>query len=182
MSKTLTFYRVEAVRETLPEIVDLDNTTLEDAYSNAEAAEPWVRQIGQKCRLRYRAVDLFGACEKIFGKRPGSIRYGLSGEKICMDREGNRIGILTREMLEPYASVAEERVYVYRQEEISSTDAYCVPEVEDGILSFEDLLGLARRCLEQEEEWGDAAVRGVAAIMKAAFCAQDGAAVLCRTD
>lgn len=181
MSKELTFYRVEAVRETLPESIDLDTATLEYAYSSAEAAEPWVRQIGRKCRLRYRTADLFGACEKIFGKRPERIRYGLSGEKTCMDREGNRIGILTREMLEPYVFYAEEWAYVYRKEEISSTGAYCVPEVEDGILSFEDLLGLARRCLEQEEEWEDAAARGVAAIMKAAFCAQDGAAVLCRT-
>ena len=179
MSKSITFYQVEAVAQKLPEVIDIDEVQVDFDYTEEKRAEAWMKKIGQRCLIRYQTVDVIDACEKILGEKPVSVSYLPSGYKKCKDKDGNCIGTVTSEMLQPYRYTEERWVYAYKREEISEIDSYYGPALTNGLVTFDDLVDVVRTYLEHEEDY--CVINGdiVVAIMKAAFAAKDGAMVYC---
>lgn len=52
-------------------------------------------------------------------------------------------------------------------------------ETEEKIITFEELLEMARMCIGYEEEYYEGCGQAIFAIMKAAFIAREGAMVFC---
>ena len=111
----IAFYEVLEIEEKLPEIINIDETPLDDSFVtvSVEYAADWQKKIGQKCLIRYKTVNDYAVCEKLFGKRPASISFGyLFGERKCYDQNEEWIGTLTSEMLDSFRYYVEKPFYI----------------------------------------------------------------------
>ena len=111
----IAFYEVLGIEEKLPEIINIDETPLDDSFVtvSVEYAADWQKKIGQKCLIRYKTVNDYAVCEKLFGKRPASISFGyLFGERKCYDQNEEWIGTLTSEMLDSFRYYVEKPSYI----------------------------------------------------------------------
>ena len=181
----IAFYEVLGIEEKLPEIINIDETPLDDSYvtvSEKDVAD-WQKKIGQKCVIRYTAVNDYAVCEKLFGKRPSFIVHGYpNGERKCYDQDGERIGTLTSEMVDPFRYYVEEPSYVYQQKIISSS--YCqgsYKTLQKDIVTYDDLIQVAKEFMDNygDVEYQYGYVELLLAIMKAAFFARDFGPVFC---
>ena len=178
----ITFYQVIRIEEKLPEIINTDETPLDSSYFTVpeKAATDWQKRIGQRCLIRFKTVNFFEACERIFGRKPSSISSCFPTEEWdCYDQNGNYFATLTPALLDPFRYYAEIPSYVYIQNLISSS--YCWSssnKLSDGIVTFDDLIQAAKDFIE---EYGEAAyeMEMLHAIMKAAFHARDNGPVYC---
>lgn len=178
----IAFYQVNRIEEKLPEIINTDETPLADSYFSVpekEAAD-WQKRIGQRCLIRYKTVNHYEACERIFGRKPSSLSYCFHSEEWkCYDQNGNYIGTLTPALLDPFRYYENIPSYVYIQILISSS--YCwlsSNTLSDGIVTFDDLIQAAKYFID---EYGDDGyeLEMLHAIMNAAFHARDNGPVYC---
>ncbi len=181
----IAFFEVSRIEEKLPEIINIDETPLDDSYYyvSEEDADDWQKKIGQKCLIRYKTVNDFEVCEKLFGKRPTSISFGypFDGRK-CYDQNGEWIGTLTSEMLDPFRYYVEKPSYIYQQIIISRS--YCwgsYNTLRKDIVTYDDLIQAAKEFMDEygDEEYQCGYVELLLAIMKAAFFARDFGPIFC---
>ena len=181
----IAFYKVQRIEEKLPEIINIDESPLDDSYFSVreEDAADWQKKIGQKCLIRYKTVNNFEACEKLFGKRPSSIGSSYPREEWhCFDQNGGYIGTLTPAMLDPFRYYTEIPSYVYIQILISSSYFWLSEnKLSDSIVSFDDLIQVAKEIVDEYDDEGFA-MEMMAAVMKAAFHARDNGPVYCMID
>ncbi len=181
----IAFYEVLRIEEKLPEIINIDETPLNDSFVtvSVEYAADWQKKIGQKCLIRYKTVNDYAVCEKLFGKRPASISFGyLFGERKCYDQNEEWIGTLTSEMLDSFRYYVEKPSYIYQQKVISRS--YCwgsYNTLRKEIVTYDDLIQAAKEFMEKygDEEYQCGYVETLLAIMKAAFFARDFGPVFC---
>jgi hypothetical protein len=181
----IAFYEVLRIEDKLPEIIDIDKTPLDDSYFSVseEDAADWQKKIGQKCLIRYKAVDNYAVCEKLFGKRPSSIVFGYPFDgRTCYDQNGELIGTLTSEMLDPFRYYVEKPSYIFQQKFISGS--YCwgsYNTLQKDIVTYDDLIQAAKEFMDKygDVEYQCGFVETLLAIMKAAFFARDFGPVFC---
>ncbi len=178
----IAFYQVIRIEEKLPEIINTDEMSLDGSYFSVpeKEAAAWQKRIGQRCLIRFKTVNHFEACERIFGRKPSLISYCFHTEEWkCYDQNGNYFGTLTPTLLDPFRYYADIPSYVYIQNLISSS--YCwlsSNKLSDGIVTFDDLIQAAKDFID---EYGDAGyeIEMLHAIMKAAFYARDNGPIYC---
>lgn len=181
----IAFYEVLGIEEKLPEIIEIDKSPLDDSYFSVseEDAADWQKKIGQKCLIRYKAVDDYAVCEKLFGKRPSSIFFCYPFEnRTCYDQNGEWIGTLTSEMLDSFRNYVEKPSYIYQRKTISSS--YCwgsYNTLHKDIVAYDDLIQAAKEFIDEygDMEYQCGYVETLLAIMKAAFFARDFGPVFC---
>lgn len=181
MGNSIYFYKIRKIEEELPEVVDIDKTPFPESYvyADAEKAEGWEKEFGKKCRIQYRATDLFGAAEKIFGRKPKSVTYGMYGTLYTFrDSAGNLIGRLAAEKAEKYKYTKTKDVYVYERDQISDSSSAYILDTSSGFKTFDDMLGLLRKCVEYE--YADAEL--IQAVATAMFVAKDDGPIYCEID
>ena len=58
MSSELYFYRVNKVDRILPKVIDIDETPIDYSYSDEDHAADWEKDIGQRCLIKHRTIDI----------------------------------------------------------------------------------------------------------------------------
>lgn len=185
MSRELYFYRVKKIDEALPEVIDIDETPIDYAYTDEEHASDWEKEIGQKCLIKHRTVNLFDTVQKVFGRTAKSIQYMYRGEYKCFDENEELIGIMTREMMESYYYIAEQWSYVYEKEQISEgVSVHMIESAYGGLMNYNELIAWAEEATayidehysgECNKETGQT----LFVVMKAALCVKAGEMVYC---
>ena len=184
--------KVSKIKEDLPEIVDLDNYDYDENrfpydyicpsdYKNGEKIPEWIEKVATRRTIRYTDVDLWAACEKIFGKRPGSARYCFDGRRIMFDSDGNKLGEITPEMLKPHEFIAEKEALIYARDHIGSAPVYNI-EIKEGEVDYDTLVKWAEESIRAEDEYYSYIGEQVWLFMKAAVAAKDGNIIIVDID
>ena len=188
MSSELYFYRVKKVDRILPKVIDIDETPIDYSYSDEEHAADWEKDIGQRCLIKHRTIDIFDTAKKVFGRPAKSMQYMNCGDFRCFDEGGDLIGVLTQEMMKPYYYTDETWSYVYEKEQIlEGVSAYPIESVRNGILNYETLIAWAEEVTKYTDEHYSGECyqeegQTLFAIMKAALCAKAGEMICCCVD
>lgn len=192
MSHNLAFYKVSAVTEEVPDIINTDVTNFPYYDVPIEKAAEWEKEIGILRTIEYSSVDQFDVGEKLFGKRPQSITvspyyYDSDGpwahiEMYFQDGEKKRV---SRSEMEKYRTNKQYRAYVYCRDEIALVEAgYKVESegYEERPLSEKDLLEMARQYLnDYGNDCGGYSYEPdpMVVIMKVYFAVADGDCIVC---
>lgn len=185
MSKELYFYRVSKIDKRIPKTINLDETSLEYAYSDENHAAEWEKIIGQRCLIMHRTVDIFTAAEKEFGQRPASMQFQYNDDYNCYDEEGEFLGIMTRKMMEPYYYMDERFAYVYDKESLTTADSgHIVKSAHSGIIGYDELVLWAEEATRYIDEYYSGECykepgQALFAVMLAALHVKNGDMVLC---
>ena len=195
MSHELVFYKIYRITEDLPEVINTDNTEFPYYNVRTEEAADWEKEIGIIRTLEYSTVDQFAVCEKLFGKKPQSIRvpadYYLQPDSpwARLDLnfpDGERKFVHRREM-EKFRANVQYQAYVYCREELARVESgYKVEsdEYENKPLSEQDILDMARQYLNDNGDYyGGYAYEPdpMVIIMKAYFAVVDGDCIVCES-
>ena len=192
MSHELAFYKVSRVTEDLPDIINTDDTEFPYYNVRTEEAADWEQEIGIIRTMEYSTVDQFAACEKLFGKKPQSIRvpadYYLHpdspwAELALSFPDGERRFVHRREM-EKFRTNVQYQAYIYCRNEIARVEAGHKVDskgYEDKPLSEQDILEMARRYLNDYGDDCGCAYEPdpMVVIMKAYFAVADGDCIVC---
>ena len=181
MGSNVYFYIIRKLEEELPEVVNIDEAPFPESYVyvDAEKAEEWEKEFGKKCQIQFQTIDLFDVAEKIFGKRPISISYGVYGAGYMFkDNDGNVFGRLAAEETEKYKYTKTKDVYVYKKDQVSNSSSAYILDTDSGFKTFDDMLELLRKCVEYE--YADAEL--IQAVATAMFVAKDDGPVYCEVD
>ena len=193
MSHELVFYKVSRVTEDLPTIINTDDVEFPYFNVRTEEAADWEKEIGIIRTMEYSTVDQFAACEKLFGKKPQSIRVpadyylhpnGPWAELDLSFPDGERKSVHRREM-EKFRTNVQYQAYVYRRDEIARVETgYKVESegYEERPLSEKDLLEMARQYLnEYGNDYGGYTYEPdpMVMIMKSFFAVADGDCIVC---
>ena len=183
MSTELYFDKVSRIEKKLPAIINLDNYDYSNnpfpyEYIEAENAQGWKKDIGQLKTIEVTTVDMFKTAEKIFGKRPTSAQYVYShGGERFFDAYGNELGELTPAQFDPYRYKKQFKAYVYDSERIGVVDnAYNLP-VEEGIVTYNELLDAVMSIVKEEDEFYPYIGEKVWVILNAADAVKSGGLV-----
>ncbi|MBQ6520171.1 MAG: hypothetical protein IJI14_15765 [Anaerolineaceae bacterium] len=180
------FYEIRRVEEKLPEIINIDETPLDDSYEyiSEDEAEDWQKNIGQKCTIQYLTVNTHDVCIKLTGKEPSHMAYGAPWEGVkCYDKAGNLIVTISDEIFERFRFIKEVPSFIYCKEIISSVcQGTRIHALADGFLTYDDLILAARECVDEiyDPEWDHSGTQTLYVIMKAAFYAKDKGSVFCK--
>ncbi len=154
MSSELYFYRVKKVDRILPKVIDIDETPIDYSCSDEDHAADWEKDIGQRCLIKHRTIDIFDTAKKVFGRPAKSMQYMNCGDFRCFDEGGDLIGVLTQEMMEPHYYTDETWSYVYEKEQIlEGVSAYPIESVRNGILNYETLIAWAEEVTKYIDEY-----------------------------
>lgn len=183
MGSELYFYKIEKIKEKIPEIVEInvDNFPYSFVY---ETSATWEKKFGLKRKTRYETVNYFKAAEDKFGVRPTSMQYPSyididSGfeKEYRFSKDDEFIGIVTDKELEKYKYTAESVVYLYKSKLISHAEWYSILNIKrkSGIVSAEYLRKLIKNAVKDiGDEPSDYESRAVIAALKAMLSAEDG--------
>ena len=196
MSADLCIYRVSRIPEdkveSLPAVINADETDLSYHQVSFNRADPWEREIGEKRTIEYTTIDVFEAAEQVFGKRPvrmsSSSAYYLrdsKSAKVQFAFPGGETEETTWEELEKYRYLKQEEAYLYNREEIVCVEnAYLLntKDFVDKIISRQDLLDMLKKYFENEYLRDFNSVyrsEPVTTIMQAFFALDDDDMVVC---
>lgn len=136
MSKDISFSKVHPIKEGLPDIVNVDSKDFQYFYVPEDRAEEWQKKVGIKRTIRYRTVDMFGYCEKKYGKRAFSMRSSWPDCYECYASDGEYLGTVSKKELDKESYEKEEAAYIYQTEEIGNLEAaYILKETDSQILT-----------------------------------------------
>lgn len=151
MSKEVYFYKVKRISESLPEIIRVDDEDCPFSYAVRGQERDWERKYGQLRTIEYETVNIFGAAEKVFGKKPFSASFTVFSGYRFYDEHGLEIGIMSNEALRPYRYIATKEAYIYRKEFISDAGAaYILGKTEEGEKSLDDMVDILRTVINYE--------------------------------
>lgn len=133
MSKDISFSKVHPIKEDLPDIVNVNSKDFLYSYVPEDRAEEWQKKVGIKRTIRYRTVDMFGYCEKKYGKRASSMRSSWRPDRYeCYTSDGEYLGTVSKEELDKASYEKEAAAYIYQAEEIGSLDSAYILKENDG--------------------------------------------------
>jgi hypothetical protein len=196
MSHSLYFYRVSKIGEDLPEIINTDRMSFPYYDVRVEDVADWEEEIGILRTIEYSTVDMFAVGEKLFGKKPQSIRpshsyyddpSGPFAEVELFFPDGEKQRVHKSEM-EKYRGNKQYRAYIYNRDELARVEEGYLLEskaYEDRPLSREDLLEMAKQYLDEHRDDYDS-YSGYAVpifeIMKVYFAVDEGDSIVCISD
>ena len=166
MSSYLVFYRLEKVKEKLPDVINTSD--LEYAYIEVNDAPEWIKKIGVVRKLYYYHTDFFKAGRELFGKTPDSVRIvGIfNGSYDLM--YGSDHETVHKDQLDNYTSKIEFDAYVYNKVRIVEIRSIYMLNLKtfDGLnFSREDILKLVEQCINKddaENTWGSSSYKDTA--------------------
>lgn len=181
MSRSAYLYRVSAIKEDLPESIDLDDVVFDHYHVEDDRAMDWEKNIGQKRRVFYQTVDVFDVCKKLYQVRPFCVSYILDNV-VFKDKYNKVIGEITRDDLATYYYTNEDMAYLYDREQISVVENIYFLNIKSGLLSEDKLFELLQSCVDQEPDYGFVCLNALLALLKAYFIVRDGGMVCCDID
>ena len=192
MSKSLTFYRIRRVADDLPEIINTDDVDFPYDYTMADRAEEWERSLGILRTIEYARADVDEASEELFGERPTSATYTWHyltepndelAEVICHFGGGRHSERISRAELNRFIRTKRYEAYVYDSEELGYIEEdylFDYRSFEDRVLQREDILGIAKRFMDEHgEDGGEYYAKPFYTLMSVYFKSDDGDSIVC---
>ena len=194
MSHSLYFYKVSRITDELPEIINTDSMSLPFFSVSIEDAADWEKEIGVFRTIEYSTVDMYDAGEKLFGKRPQSIRlsqdYYLDPTGPFADVEiifpdGDKQHV-HRRVMERFRRNKQYSACIYKRDDIARVeDGYMVKseEYEGRPSTREDVLEMVRRFVSDHEDDYKYSYNSAPLfeVMKAYFAINDDNCIICHS-
>ena len=162
MSRSLYFYRIIPAPRSLPPVLRSEDYDEPYVFSPIDHAAQWEKEYGIPRTVEYETIDEFSVAEKYFGSKPSSIThthdYYLNPESVYAEAiffYDGRNERLPRSEMEKYKETKQYEALVYQRESLSTIDEaylFTYEEFEDRVLHKSELLDIAKRFVEENDE------------------------------